>query len=62
MKVLKMAWVYGWAYLFILRGLLEKFGDWMVEQVDHNDFLAGGLFVWLLVGVAWMAGLVRFGG
>lgn len=62
MKALKMIWVYGWAYLFILWERLEKFGDWMVKQVDHNDFFAGGLFVWLLVSLAWMAGLVRFGG
>jgi len=62
MKALKTVWVYGWAYLFILWGMLEKFGDWLVRQIDQNDFFVGALFAWILFGLAWSAGFVRFGG
>lgn len=62
MKALKTVWIYGWAYLFILWEMLEKFGDWLVRQIDQNDFFVGALFAWILFGLAWSAGFVRFGG
>ncbi|MBQ9283870.1 MAG: hypothetical protein IJ216_02330 [Acidaminococcaceae bacterium] len=58
MKTLKTVWVYGWAYLFIARELLNRFGDWMLEQIDHNDFLSGFMFAWILFCLAWLGGVV----
>ena len=61
-KAAMVMWAYTWAYLFIVLGLLDRIGDWMVRQIDTNNYLVGALFMWLVFSAAWMAGIIQFGG
>lgn len=56
---MKNVWVYAWAYIFVALGLLDRFGDWLQDQVDHNDYLAGGLIVTSFMIVSWMLGALQ---
>lgn len=56
---MKKVWVYAWAYIYVVLGLLDRFGDWLQDQVDHNDFLAGGLIVTSFMIVSWMLGALQ---
>lgn len=51
-------WCYAWGYVFEVLALLDRFGDWMVDQVDHNDYLAGFLFAVMLFAIPWLLGIV----
>ncbi len=51
--------VYAWAYIYVVLGLLDLFGDWLQDQVDHNDYLAGGLIVTSFMIVSWMLGALQ---
>lgn len=51
-------WCYAWAYVFEVLALLDRVGDWMVDQVDHNDYLAGFLFAVVLFAIPWLLGIV----
>lgn len=58
MKTLKAAWVYGWAYLFVALEMLDRLGDWMADQVDHNDYLAGIVFGICLFAIPYILGVI----
>lgn len=58
MKALKIIWVYGWAYLFVALELLDRFGKWLEDQVDHNDYLAGALFAVALFAIPYLVGII----
>ena len=52
-------WIYAWAYVYVALGLLDRLGDWMADQIDHNDYLAGVLFVLVLFEMVWFAGIIN---
>ncbi len=52
-------WCYFWGYLVIVGEALDRLGDWMAEQVDHNDYLAGALFVLVLFEMVWAVGIIN---
>lgn len=57
-------WCYFWGYLEILGEALDRLGDWMADQVDHNDYLAGALGVvcmYILVYLVGSAGVLLGG-
>ena len=58
MKTLKTAWVYGWAYVFVALELLDRFGKWLEEQIDHNDYLAGFVFALTLFAIPYLVGII----
>ncbi len=51
-------WTYFWAYLFVGLELLDRAGDWLAYQVDHNDYLAGAVFVVVLFEFVWAMGII----
>ena len=57
-------WMYFWAYLYEVLGLLDKAADWAAWQIDNNDYLAGALgVVWLYIMVYLVGGMgVLLGG
>ena len=59
MKTLKMVWIYTWAYIFVALELIDKLGDWLGDQIDHNDYLAGALIVTSAIILSWMLGIVQ---
>lgn len=56
---MKKVWVYAWAYVFVALEKLDKLSDWLADQVDHNDYLAGGLIVTSFMIVSWMLGALQ---
>ena len=58
MKTLKTAWVYGWAYVFVALELLDRFGKWLEDQIDHNDYLAGFVFGICLFAIPYIIGII----
>ena len=58
MKTLKAVWIYGWAYVFITLGLLDRFGKWLEDQIDHNDYLAGFVFGICLFALPYLIGII----
>jgi len=58
MKALKMVWIYSWAYVFVVLEKLDKLGDWMADQIDHNDYLAGFVFALVLFAIPYIIGVV----
>ena len=51
-------WVYAWAYVFVLLGLLDRLGDWLEDQVDHNDYLAGAVGALALLAIPYLIGVI----
>lgn len=51
-------WCYAWAYVYEVLGLLDRFGDWMVDQIDHNDYLAGFVFAVVLFAIPYIVGII----
>ena len=51
-------WVYVWAYVFVLLGLLDRLGDWLEYQVDHNDYLAGAVWALALLAIPYLIGVI----
>ena len=51
-------WMLFWAYVYEVLGLLDRLGDWIGDQVDHNDYLAGAVFVLVLFELAWFLGAI----
>ena len=39
--------------------LLDRFGGWLVWQVDNNDFLYGIVFAFYIFFFCWVAGIVN---
>lgn len=57
-KTMTAVWVYGWAYLFVILMLLDRLGDWMADQVDHNDYLAGAIGALTLIAIPYLIGVI----
>ncbi len=57
-KAMTAVWVYGWAYLFVILMLLDRLGDWMEYQVDHNDYLAGVVGALALLAIPYLIGVI----
>ena len=57
-KYLVLAWDYGWAYFFIALKPLDRFGAWLEDQVDHNDYLAGAIGAVFLMLLPWLFGVI----
>jgi hypothetical protein len=51
-------WIYVWAYVFVLLGLLDRLGDWLEYQVDHNDYLAGAVGALALLAIPYLIGVI----
>ena len=51
-------WVYAWVYVFVLLGLLDRLGDWLEYQVDHNDYLAGAVGALALLAIPYLIGVI----
>ena len=51
-------WVYAWVYVFVLLGLLDRLGDWLEDQVDHNDYLAGAIGALALLAIPYLVGVI----
>ena len=51
-------WIYAWAYVFVLLGLLDRLGDWLEYQVDHNDYLAGAIGALALLAIPYLVGVI----
>ena len=58
MKALKMVWVYCWAYIFVALEKLDRLSDWLADQVDHNDYLAGFVFALVLFAIPYLVGII----
>ena len=55
---MKTLWIYGWAYLFVALEQLDKFGDWLGDQIDHNDYLAGFVGAVCLMAIPYLIGII----
>lgn len=51
-------WIYVWAYVFVLLCLLDRLGDWLEYQVDHNDYLAGAVGALALLAIPYLIGVI----
>ena len=40
---------------------ITRMMDWIFWQIDHNDFLSGFMFAWILFCLAWLGGVVTLG-
>ena len=58
MKALKMVWIYSWAFIFVVLEKLDRLSDWLADQVDHNDYLAGFVFALVLFAIPYIIGVV----
>ena len=56
--MIKKVWIYGWAYLFVVLELLDRLADWLGDQIDHNDYLAGFVFGICLFAIPYIVGLI----
>ena len=57
MKALNTIWIYGWAYVFILMEQLDRLADWMADQIDHNNYLAGAIGALALMAIPYIIGV-----
>jgi hypothetical protein len=55
---MRKIWCYAWAYVFVLLGLLDRLGDWLEDQVDHNDYLAGAVGALALLAIPYLIGVI----
>lgn len=55
---MRKIWCYAWAYVFVLLGLLDRLGDWLEYQVDHNDYLAGAVGALALLAIPYLIGVI----
>ena len=55
---MKKAWMYFWAYIFVAMELLDRFGDWLEDQIDHNDYLAGFVGAVCLMAIPYLVGII----
>ena len=55
---MKTLWIYGWAYIFIALEKLDKLGDWLGDQIDHNDYLAGFVGAVCLMAIPYLIGII----
>ena len=57
MKALTMVWCYLWAYVFTALEKLDKLSDWLADQVDHNNYLAGAIGALALMAIPYIIGV-----
>ena len=50
-EMLMRIWCYAWAHWFI-------FWDWAIDQIDHNDYLAGFVSAVFLMLLPWLVGAI----
>jgi len=55
---MKTLWIYSWAYIFVALEKLDKLSDWLADQVDNNDYLAGFVFALVLFAIPYIIGVV----
>ena len=55
---MKTLWIYSWAYVFVVLEMLDKLGDWMADQIDHNNYLAGAIGALTLMAIPYAVGLI----
>ena len=55
---MKTLWIYGWAYLFVALEKLDKLGDWLGDQIDNNDYLAGFVGAVCLMAIPYLIGII----
>ena len=58
MKALGLIWCYLWAYIFVALEKLDKLGDWMADQIDHNNYLAGAIGALTFMAIPYAVGLI----
>ena len=51
-------WCYFWAYVYEALGLLDREADWVADQIDHNDYLAGFVFGVCLFAIPYVLGVL----
>lgn len=51
-------WIYAWAYIYVALGLIDRLGDWMEDQVDHNDYLAGAIGTLAFMAIPYVFGII----
>ena len=54
---MKTIWIYSWAYIFILMEQLDRLADWMADQIDHNNYLAGAIGALALMAIPYIIGV-----
>ena len=54
---MKTIWIYGWTYIFILLEQLDRLADWMADQIDHNNYLAGAIGALALMAIPYIIGV-----
>lgn len=54
---MKTIWIYSWAYVFILMEQLDRLADWMADQIDHNNYLAGAIGALALMAIPYIIGV-----
>ena len=54
-------WCLAWAYIYEILGQIDRLGDWMADQIDHNDYLVGALVVVYFIVFSWFLGAVQIG-
>ena len=54
---MKTIWIYSWAYVFILLEQLDRLADWMADQIDHNNYLAGAIGALALMAIPYIIGV-----
>ena len=59
MKLYCMAYGIIVTWIQAILGLFDRFTDRVFWEIDHNDFLSGFSFAWILFCLAWLTGLVR---
>lgn len=55
---MKTLWIYAWAYVFVALEKLDKLSDWLADQVDRNDYLAGFVFALTLFAIPYLVGII----
>lgn len=55
---MKTLWIYGWAYIFVVLEKLDKLSDWMADQIDHNNYLAGAIGALALMAIPYIIGVI----
>ena len=55
---MKTLWIYSWAFIFVVLEKLDKLSDWMADQIDHNNYLAGAIGALALMAIPYIIGVI----
>ena len=55
---MKTLWIYSWAFIFVVLEKLDKLSDWMADQIDHNNYLAGAIGAMALMAIPYIIGVI----